>query len=91
MCETVRQSEPGACSICLMDLVLLDPIGGGADSAALGPRAPGEREATPTALMPGVPDGLFYSAALASLLLSFVLFEVWGRRTRTTGGTTPRA
>ncbi len=81
MCETVREQEPGHCPTCGMDLVLLAPekpvdgevgavVGGGVTDAAESPR------------MPGVPGWVFYTTSISILILSFVLFEIWGRRQR---------
>jgi len=77
MCETVRQNEPGSCSICKMDLVVMgDPVKTAVEAPAIAP-------ATRKPLMPGLPNGLFFAAIASVLVLSFALFEWRGRRRRT--------
>ena len=86
MCETVRESQPGRCPFCRMDLVLLeqapapsvDESGRFASATVVEANRPPKQRPKP--LMPGVPDWLFYVAAISILLVSFALFELWGRR-----------
>ncbi|RMG42565.1 MAG: 4Fe-4S binding protein [Acidobacteria bacterium] len=74
MCETVRQPFPGRCPKCGMALV---PIGAGT-----GRPGGGERR---LALMPGVPDWLFFTGALGTLVVSFAVVDRAGRRRRGRG------
>jgi len=67
MCETVRQTEPGTCPMCGMELV------------SMGATPPTEPSVP---LMPGLPPWLFFSVALLVLVVSFVVVEVRGRMVR---------
>jgi len=68
MCETIRQTDPGTCPICKMDLVSTGP-GAGIDTAAdperVGMQGPssaagaGPSHAGNKPLMPGLPNSLF--------------------------------
>jgi hypothetical protein len=65
MCATVRRTEPGTCPVCGMALVPMT----GTRQAPAG-RSP---------LMPGLPPWLFFTMALAVLVVSFVMVEARGR------------
>jgi len=84
MCEPVREESPGACPKCGMDLVRMDRLLNASPTAGHIPGNDGsggsEEAARAQPLMPGVPDWLFYTTAISILLLSFILFEVFGRR-----------
>lgn len=75
MCETVRTHAPGTCPYCGMDLVRMEPAATApVDPAAEAPGAPKR-----AALMPGLPDTLFYAMALSLLGVSFALFALFDR------------
>lgn len=87
MCETVRQDSAGTCSICGMDLVRMDdsvvrpdlaPVIEATYDGTVSRNPANETRNLP--LMPGLPDAMFYGGALLTLMVSFVLFEFWGRR-----------
>ena len=75
MCEAVRANAPGTCPYCGMDLVKLEP------NARATPASAVEAPLVPkrVALMPGLPDALFYTMALSLLGLSFALFALFDR------------